>query len=94
MKFKPLGERVLVERLEEESKTSSGIIIPDNAKEKPLMGKVVAVSKQVADEKTLKENETIVFGKYAGSEIKLNNKEYIVLEVKDVLGVIGKISNN
>ena len=84
MKFKPLGERVLVERLEEESKTSSGIIIPDNAKEKPLMGKVVAVSKQVADEKTLKENETIVFGKYAGSEIKLNNKE-----VKDVLGVIG-----
>ncbi|GAD17994.1 co-chaperonin [Helicobacter fennelliae] len=89
MKFKPLGERVLVERLEEESKTSSGIIIPDNAKEKPLMGKVVAVSKQVADEKTLKENETIVFGKYAGSEIKLNNKEYIVLEVKDVLGVIG-----
>ena len=89
MKFKPLGERVLVERLEEESKTSSGIISPDNAKEKPLMGKVVAVSKQVADEKTLKENETIVFGKYAGSEIKLNNKEYIVLEVKDVLGVIG-----
>ncbi|OBV29521.1 co-chaperone GroES [Helicobacter sp. CLO-3] len=89
MKFKPLGERVLVERLEEESKTSSGIIIPDNAKEKPLMGKVIAISKKVADDKLLKEGETIVFGKYAGSEIKLDSKEYIVLEIKDVLGVLG-----
>ncbi len=88
MKFKPLGKRILVERLEEESKTSSGIIIPDNAKEKPLMGKIVSISKKVADEKILKEGETIVFGKYAGNEIKLDNKEYVVLEVKDVLGVI------
>lgn len=88
MKFKPLGERVLVERLEEESKTSSGIIIPDNAKEKPLMGKVKAISAKVAEEKTLKEGDTIVFGKYAGSEIKLDNVEYIVLESKDILGVL------
>lgn len=88
MKFKPLGERVLVERLEEESKTSSGIIIPDNAKEKPLMGKVKAISAKVAEEKTLKEGDTIVFGKYSGSEIKLNNVEYIVLESKDILGVL------
>lgn len=88
MKFKPLGKCILVERLEEESKTSSGIIIPDNAKEKPLMGKIVSISKKVADEKILKEGETIVFGKYAGNEIKLDNKEYVVLEVKDVLGVI------
>ncbi len=90
MKFKPLGERILVERLEEESKTSSGIIIPDNAKEKPLMGKVISISKKVADEKTLKEGDTIVFGKYAGNEIKLDKSEYIVLEIKDVLGVITK----
>ncbi|ETD22542.1 co-chaperone GroES [Helicobacter sp. MIT 01-3238] len=88
MKFKPLGERVLVERLEEESKTSSGIIIPDNAKEKPLMGKVKAISAKVAEEKTLKEGDTIVFGKYSGSEIKLDNVEYIVLESKDILGVL------
>lgn len=88
MKFKPLGERVLVERLEEESKTSSGIIIPDNAKEKPLMGKVKAISAKVAEEKTLKEGDTIVFGKYSGTEIKLDNVEYIVLESKDILGVL------
>lgn len=90
MKFKPLGERILVERLEEESKTSSGIIIPDNAKEKPLMGKVIALSKQVSDEKVLKEGDMIVFGKYSGSEIKLDKAEYIVLELKDVLGVLAK----
>ena len=65
MKFKPLGERILVERLEEESKTTSGIIIPDSAKEKPLMGKVIAISKQVADEKSVKEGEVVVFGKYS-----------------------------
>lgn len=88
MKFKPLGERVLVERLEEESKTSSGIIIPDNAKEKPLMGKVRAISAKVAEEKTLKDGDTIVFGKYSGTEIKLDNVEYIVLESKDILGVL------
>lgn len=88
MKFKPLGERVLVERLEEESKTSSGIIIPDNAKEKPLMGKVKAISAKVAEEKTLKDGDTIVFGKYSGTEIKLDNVEYIVLESKDILGVL------
>lgn len=90
MKFKPLGERVLVERNDEESKTSSGIIIPDNAKEKPLTGKVVAISNEVESAKTLKVGDTIVFGKYAGNEIKLDKNEYIVLEIKDVLGVITK----
>ncbi|CAM3429934.1 co-chaperone GroES [Helicobacter labetoulli] len=90
MKFKPLGERVLVERLEEDTKTSSGIIIPDNAKEKPLMGIVKAVSAKVKDDKTLKENDQVVFGKYKGTEIKLDSKEYIVLELEDILGVIEK----
>ncbi len=90
MKFKPLGERVLVERLEEDTKTSSGIIIPDNAKEKPLMGIVKAASAKLKDDKALKENDTIVFGKYKGTEIKLDSKEYIVLELEDILGVIEK----
>lgn len=89
MNFKPLGKRILVERLEEDTKTSSGIIIPDNAKEKPLMGKVVAISKEIEEEcKCVALNQTVVFGKYKGNEIKLDGKEFIVLEMEDVLGII------
>ena len=90
MKFRPLGERVLVERVEEDTKTSSGIIIPDNAKEKPLMGIVKAVSAKIKDDKILKENDKVVFGKYKGAEIKLDSKEFIVLELDEILGVIEK----
>lgn len=90
MKFRPLGERVLVERVEEDTKTSLGIIIPDNAKEKPLMGIVKAVSAKIKDDKILKENDKVVFGKYKGAEIKLDSKEFIVLELDDILGVIEK----
>ncbi len=85
-----MGERVLVERVEEDTKTSSGIIIPDNAKEKPLMGIVKAVSAKIKDDKILKENDKVVFGKYKGAEIKLDSKEFIVLELDDILGVIEK----
>lgn len=89
MNFKPLGKRILVERLEEDTKTSSGIIIPDNAKEKPLMGKVIAISKEVEENcKCVALNQTVVFGKYKGNEIKIESKEYIVLELEDVLGII------
>ena len=89
MNFKPLGTRVLVERLEEETKTSSGIIIPDNAKEKPLMGVVRALGAKVREEcQCVKEGDTIVFGKYKGSEIKLDNKEFVVLELEDILGIM------
>lgn len=89
MNFKPLGTRVLVERLEEETKTSSGIIIPDNAKEKPLMGVVRALGAKVSEEcQCVKEGDTIVFGKYKGSEIKLDNKEFVVLELEDILGIM------
>lgn len=88
MNFKPLGKRILVERLEEDTKTSSGIIIPDNAKEKPLMGKVVAVSKHVEEAKCVSVGQTVVFGKFKGSEVKLEGKEYIVLDIEDVLGSI------
>lgn len=85
MNFKPLGERVLVERLEENTKTASGIIIPDNAKEKPLEGIVKAVGSEV---KCVSVNDKVVFGKYSGTEVKLDNKEYLILKLEDVLGVI------
>ncbi len=90
--FKPLGLRVLVERLEEEAKTASGIIIPDNAKEKPLEGKVVAISKEVEEDENLPINEgdIVVFAKYAGTDITLDGKEYLVLNTDDILGKIEK----
>ncbi len=87
MNFKPLGKRVLVERLEEETKTSSGIIIPDNAKEKPLSGVIKAVGSKIEDEcKCVSVGDTVVFGKYKGSEIKLNGKEFLILDLEDILG--------
>ena len=85
MAFQPLGKRVLIERVEEATTTASGIIIPDNAKEKPLNGKVIAVSKEV---KEISVNDTVVFGKYAGSELTLDGKEYLVMEDKDLLGIL------
>ena len=85
MNFTPLGKRVLVKRVEEETKTAGGIILPDNAKEKPLSGKVVAVSSEISDINT---NDEVVFGKYTGTEIELDGQEYLVLEVKDILGVL------
>lgn len=90
MKFKPLGERVLVERVEEDTKTKSGIIIPDNAKEKPLMGIVKALGTKAQEGKTLKTGDKVLFGKYKGTEIKLDSQEFIVLELEDILGVIEK----
>jgi len=88
--FKPLGLRVLVERVEEESKTASGIIIPDNAKEKPLEGKIIAISKEVEEDENLplKEGDKIVFAKYSGTEITVDGKEYLVLNTDDILGII------
>lgn len=85
MNFTPLSKRVLVKRVEEETKTAGGIILPDNAKEKPLSGKVVAVSSEISDINT---NDEVVFGKYTGTEIELDGQEYLVLEVKDILGVL------
>ncbi|WDL70537.1 co-chaperone GroES [Helicobacter winghamensis] len=85
MNFKPLGERVLVERLEENTTTASGIIIPDNAKEKPLEGIVKAIGSEV---KEVSVNDKVVFGKYSGTEVKLDGKEYLILKLEDILGVI------
>ena len=90
--FKPLGLRILVERMEEEAKTASGIIIPDNAKEKPLEGKVVAISKEVEEDENLPINvgDIVVFAKYSGTDITIDGKEYLVLNTDDVLGKIEK----
>ena len=79
MNYIPLGQRVLVERKEEATTTASGIIIPDNATEKQTEGKVVALSKAVESKGELKVGDTVVFAKFAGSEITLDNKEYVVL---------------
>ncbi|WP_168236884.1 co-chaperone GroES, partial [Campylobacter fetus] len=83
MKFEPLGKRVLVEREEEVKTTASGIIIPDNAsKEKPSKGKVVAASKEAEG---VSVGDIVVFAKYAGSEISLEDKKYLVLNLEDIL---------
>ena len=87
MNFKPLGLRLLVERVEEATKTATGIIIPDSAKEKPLTAKVVAVGNEI-DTAIIDVNDEVVFAKYGGTEINLEGKEYLVLNVDDVLGVL------
>ena len=87
MNFQPLANRVLVEREEEVTTTASGIIIPDNAKEKPLQGKALAVGPD-AKEEGINEGDTVVFGKYAGSEITLDGKEYLILTSDDILGLL------
>jgi len=88
MNFTPLGQRVLVKRVEEEAKTASGIIIPDNAKEKPLMGKVVAISSEVEEDGEIANNDTVVFAKYSGTDITLEGDEYLVLNTDDILGIL------
>ena len=89
MNFKPRDKRVLLERIEEETKTSSGIIIPDNAKEKPLVGTVRAISKKLEKDSEIKIGDNVVFDKYKGSEIKIDGKEYIVIDEEDLLGILG-----
>lgn len=94
MKLKPLGDRVLVERLEIQEQVKGGIIIPDTAKEKPQEGKVIAVGSgkklESGEIKPLdvKEGDKILFGKYSGTEVKLNDKEYLIMREDDILGII------
>ncbi|MDR1034860.1 MAG: co-chaperone GroES [Holosporales bacterium] len=96
MKFRPLYDRVLVERTESESKTSGGIIIPDTAKEKPMEGSVIAVGPGTKSEKTgevvqlqVKAGDRILFGKWSGTEIKIDGKDYIVIKESDIMGIFG-----
>jgi chaperonin GroES len=96
MKIRPLQDRVLVKRVEEEQKTKGGIIIPDTAKEKPIEGEIIAVGRgKVGDDGKLraldvKKGDRILFGKYAGTEVKLDSVEHLILREDDILGVIEK----
>jgi chaperonin GroES len=96
MKIRPLQDRVIVKRLEEETKTKGGIIIPDTAKEKPIEGKIIAVGKgKVADDGNLikldvKVGDKVLFSKYGGTEVKIDGEEYLIMREDDILGVIEK----
>ena len=96
MKIRPLKDRVLVVRIEEKEKTTSGIIIPDTAKEKPQEGKVIAVGPGKWDEKgkriplEVKKGDSVLFGKYAGNEMKVDGVEHLIMSEDDILGIITK----
>jgi chaperonin GroES len=88
--FKPLADRVLIEPTAAETTTASGIIIPDTAKEKPQEGTVVAVGRGKVDEPTtVKVGDKVLYGKYSGSELKVDGKEYLIVKEGDILGIIG-----
>ena len=94
MAFRPLGDRVLVRRVEEESKTKGGILIPDSVKEKPQEGQVIAVGPGARDEDgkripmDLKDGDRILFGKWSGSEVKIDGEDLIIMKESDVLGLV------
>lgn len=94
MKFRPLHDRVLVRRLEQEEKTAGGVIIPDTAQEKPMEGEVLAVGAGARDESgkvnklDVKVGDRILFGKWSGSEVKMNGEELLIMKESDIMGVI------
>jgi len=94
MKFRPLHDRVLVRRIEQEEKTAGGIIIPDTAKEKPMEGEVIATGSgtRLEDGKVLpldvKVGDRILFGKWSGTEVKFGGQEYLVMKESDIMGII------
>ena len=94
MKFRPLHDRVVVKRVEEEGKTKGGIIIPDTAKEKPMEGEIVAVGPGGRDEAgklipvDLKPGNRVLFGKWSGTEVKLDGEELIIMKESDIMGII------
>ena len=95
MAFRPLGDRVLVRRVEEEAKTKGGIIIPDTAKEKPQEGNVVALGTGKVDDNgkkvefTVKKGDKVLISKYGGTEIKVDGESYLIMREDDILGIIG-----
>ena len=89
LNIKPLADRVLVEPAAAETKTASGLIIPDNAKEKPQKGTVVAIGTGTKDEPiTVKVGDTVLYGKYAGTELKLEGSDYLMMRESDILAII------
>ncbi|MHC4572333.1 MAG: co-chaperone GroES [Planctomycetota bacterium] len=96
MKIRPLADKVLVERLEAENKTAGGIVLPDTAKEKPQRGKVVSVGKgKVLDDGTIKKvqvkkGDMVLFTSYAGTDVKIDGKEYLIMNESDIMAIIEK----
>ncbi len=94
MKFRPLHDRVVVKRIEEDTKTSGGIIIPDTAKEKPQQGEVVAVGPGVRDENgkinalDVKAGDRVLFGKWSGTEVKIDGQDLLIMKESDILGIL------
>ena len=94
MKFRPLHDRVVVRRLEQEERTAGGIIIPDTAKEKPQQGEVIAVGPGARNEKgeivalDVKPGDRILFGKWSGTEVKIDGQEYLIMKESDIMGVL------
>jgi len=96
MKIRPLADKVLVQRLEAETKTTGGIVLPDTAKEKPQRGKIISVGKgKVLDDGTIKKmqvkkGDVVLFTSYAGTEVKVDGKEYLIMDESDIMAVIEK----
>ncbi|MBW2145867.1 MAG: co-chaperone GroES [Deltaproteobacteria bacterium] len=94
MKFRPLHDRILVKRVEEEERTQGGIVIPDSAKEKPIEGEIISIGAGKVDEEgkvrpmDVKQGDRILFGKYSGTEIKLDGEDYLIMREDDVLGIL------
>ncbi len=88
MKIKPMDDRLVLELIEEEQKTASGLYIPDTAKEKPIMGRVIAVGTDEDLKEKIKEGDKVLFAKYGGEEISFDNKSYKIVQRSDVLAVI------
>jgi chaperonin GroES len=94
MAFRPLGDRVLVKRVEEESKTKGGIIIPDTAKEKPQEGEIIAVGAGARDDSgkvqplEVKAGDRILFGKWSGTEVKIDGQDLLIMKESDILGIV------
>ena len=94
MKFKPLHDRVVVERLDSDEKTAGGIIIPDSAQEKPMQGKILAIGSGARDDSgkvqplDVKEGDTILFGKWSGTEVKIDGKDLLIMKESDIMGII------
>jgi chaperonin GroES len=95
MKFRPLHDRVVVKRVEEDTKTKGGIIIPETAQEKPMQGEVIAVGPGARDESgkivalDVKKGDRVLFGKWSGTEVKIDGTEYLIMKESDIMGIVG-----
>ncbi|PZF75153.1 co-chaperone GroES [Aestuariivirga litoralis] len=95
MKFRPLHDRVVVKRVDEDTKTKGGIIIPETAQEKPMQGEIIAVGPGARDESgkivalDVKKGDRVLFGKWSGTEVKIDGTEYLIMKESDIMGIVG-----